>query len=101
MQAADGGMVLSAPAQQRSHRRVLTVSAIAAGLLCLAAVCSFGQQVCAVCGSLQSVRFCRQVCTDECPLFVLPAGLLLFTEITKYRYISLMYTQFEIKYKTD
>jgi len=51
MQAADGGMILRAPAQQRSHRRVLTVSAIVAGLLCVAAVCSFGQQVCAVCGS--------------------------------------------------
>ena len=67
MQAADdGGMVLIAPAQQRSHRRVLTVSAIAAGLLCLAAVCSFGQQVCAVCGSLQSVRVCRPARLPRC-----------------------------------
>jgi len=55
---ADRDTQLRMPAQQRSHRRALMagVSAVAAGLLVVAAVTSFGEQVRARGGQRQRAR---------------------------------------------
>jgi hypothetical protein len=58
---ADRDTQLRMPAQQRSHRRALMagVSAVAAGLLVVAAVASFGEQVRASGGQRLRTRAAR------------------------------------------